>query len=291
MQESLWEPVTVAEMQEKADEVMRKAKEQFKPVRTFACFSGGNDSTAMVKLVENHIDAAVHIKTGISVIDEGRTAFDHVKAFCEAEGIELIVLETPPSEYHSIILGELGKSPCQGFPSKAMHHVCYNRLKDRRIRDIQRNYSKKGETVLLVSGVRAQESARRARTSSKSIERPEKGRIAWANPITTLTSGDLAQIRQHYGLPQCDPSACIHMSGECLCGAFAKPGELEEIEFWFPETGKYIRELEAEVEKAGMPNCKWGQPPKKVVVLEMFEEVGPLCQGCQAKHEDRKDVS
>lgn len=25
-----------------------------------------------------------------------------------------------------------------------------------------------------------------------------------------------------------------HMSGECLCGAFAKPGELDEIRFWYP---------------------------------------------------------
>jgi hypothetical protein len=90
------------------------------------------------------------------------------------------------------------------------------------------------------------------------------------------------------------------MSGECLCGAFAKPGELKEIETWFPETGKRIRELERKVAAAGFP---WGweeSPPPwwgkvkhaekagqdDAFQSELDSEVQMLCTSCQFKHEN-----
>ena len=41
------------------------------------------------------------------------------------------------------------------------------------------------------------------------------------------------------------------MSGECLCGSFAKPGEREELAFWFPDFESQLRQLETRV--AGVP--------------------------------------
>ena len=61
----------------------------------------------------------------------------------------------------------------------------------------------------------------------------------------------------HYGVPRNPVVDLIHKSGECLCGAFAKPNELREIEYWYPEVGKRIRDLEAKVRAAGFP---WGCP-------------------------------
>jgi hypothetical protein len=53
------------------------------------------------------------------------------------------------------------------------------------------------------------------------------------------------------------------MSGECLCGAFAKPGELEMIRFFFPDTAAEIDELERKA-KAAKKHCVWGtRPPRK----------------------------
>lgn len=69
----------------------------------------------------------------------------------------------------------------------------------------------------------------------------------------------------------------LHMSGECLCGAFAKPDELEEIRFWFPEVAAEIDRLEAEVAAAGHrePFCRWGHGQGKPT-----EKTGPLCTSC-----------
>jgi hypothetical protein len=60
-------------------------------------------------------------------------------------------------------------------------------------------------------------------------------------------------------LPLNEVTEHLHMSGECLCGAYAKPGELDEVEFFYPHAAEPLRKLEAEAEAAGVPYCKWGQ--------------------------------
>jgi hypothetical protein len=94
--------------------------------------------------------------------------------------------------------------------------------------------------------------------------------------------------RQEMGLSQCDGAALIHKSGECLCGAY-KPkagSSLEEIAYWFPKTGEYIRSLEREARSMGKPYCEYGKPhlPKKQ------KPVGPLCQGCELFREPQNEV-
>ena len=100
-------------------------------------------------------------------------------------------------------------------------------------------------------------------------------RTFWCNPIIHFGSRAMLEARESFEVPQCEASSLIHKSGECLCGAFAKPGELEELEYWFPETGAYIRSLEREAEKAGKPYCKWGHGLNKTT-----RPVGPLCSEC-----------
>jgi hypothetical protein len=111
------------------------------------------------------------------------------------------------------------------------------------------------------------------------IEAP-RGRLsrcAWANPISGFTTLDLANYRQKHEIALSKPSALIHKSGECLCGAFAKPGELEELEYWFPKTGAYIRQMEKEAQKLGKKYCRWGWGHDR---RSGVAAPGPLCQGC-----------
>lgn len=72
----------------------------------------------------------------------------------------------------------------------------------------------------------------------------------------------------------CRPAA--HMSGECLCGSFAKPGELDEIGEWFPDVAATIRALETEVRAAGFPEplCRWGHGEGRASAK------GRLCSSC-----------
>ncbi len=270
------------ELAEEAGELLAKVKEQVKPKLTLALFSGGNDSTAMLSLVKDQVDAAVHIRTGTGI----ESTFTHVRETCEAWGVRLIVLETDPAVYRKLVLrgafkrrdGTIGVG--QGFPGPALHYICYHHLKQARLRELQRDYSKRGERLLLVSGVRRKESKRR----SKSVEKKEWSgpdhearRCWWANPLVNFTGEDMLRIREAAELPRCEAAALIHKSGECLCGAFAKPGELEELEFWFPAVGQQIRDLEREAEQAGKRYCRWGHG----AIQGESKPVGPLCSGCE----------
>jgi hypothetical protein len=80
----------------------------------------------------------------------------------------------------------------------------------------------------------------------------------------------------HPDVPRNPASDLIHMSGECLCGAFAHPGELDEIGEWYPDVVAEIRALEAEARAAGIPEpfCRWGHGEGKP------SEVGRACGNC-----------
>lgn len=80
----------------------------------------------------------------------------------------------------------------------------------------------------------------------------------------------------------------FHMSGECLCGAFATEDELQEIAGWFPDVAVHIQDLERKVEQAGHPACRWGKrPPKRLQDEALFDGrdyTAPqqmLCLGCE----------
>lgn len=66
---------------------------------------------------------------------------------------------------------------------------------------------------------------------------------------------DCGHAREFAGIPRNPVSERLGKSGECLCGAYAKPGDLAEIEFWYPETAARIRSLETKAHAAGFP---WG---------------------------------
>ena len=132
------------------------------------------------------------------------------------------------------------------------------------------------DRVLFVSGIRVHESARRARRALSSQVRCE-GSIVWVQPILEFDDKEMLNYRLCFDLPQCEASALLHRSGEGLCGAFANPNELKEIELWFPSIGIRIRDYEARLKAAGAKNCEWGGSGRK----NRADPPGPLCSGCR----------
>ena len=82
-------------------------------------------------------------------------------------------------------------------------------------------------------------------------------------------------------MPRNEVSALLHMSGECLCGAFAHEGELDEIGDWSPDVAVGIRALEEEALAAGIPpeRCRWGWGAGR----ERPSRTGPMCSSCDAR--------
>lgn len=253
--------------------------------RVFAMFSGGHDSLTATHIAAQHpkFVAAVHINTGIG-IEQTR---QFVRDTCEENGWPLLEYRaTDQGQDYDEIVRE------HGFPgsNEIGHRAMYSRLKERPLRQLFRDYrGHPRERLVLVSGCRQQESTRRMGNVS-AIQ--QDGRKVWAAPIWTWSKSDCNDYIAAQGLKRNEVVDLLHMSGECLCGAFATPDELDEIALWFPEEADRIRLLEAEVMAAGFP-WRWCESPpqwwrEQKRGQAFFWDMAPscdmtMCQDCEAR--------
>ena len=192
----------------------------------------------------------------------------------------------PPagSTYRELVLDK-------GFPGPAMHFLMYQRLKERCLMQARRQLVTNGrkQRVVFLSGRRRTESARRANVP----EIARQGSIVWVSPMVNWTKVDMNTYREMMGdVPRNEVSDLIHMSGECLCGAFAKFGELDEIEMWFPEVARAIKDLEVEVAATGKfpeKRCQWGWGAGTRITDDM--KSGPLCTSCDTRRAEGEQLS
>jgi 3'-phosphoadenosine 5'-phosphosulfate sulfotransferase (PAPS reductase)/FAD synthetase len=226
-------------------------------------FSGGNDSTVMAHLFRGYATHAIHANTGIGI--EKTRQF--VRDTCAEWHLPLI--EVHGESYRDLVLDK-------GFPGPAMHWKMYQRLKERALDKARHELevaNKRKICALYLAGRRREESRRR----EDIVLHERDGSVIWASPMANWTKLDLNTYRLMHDVPLNDVTQNIHMSGECLCGAFAKPGELDEIAYFYPEVAAEIRALQDEVRAAGHPEeiCVWGhgQGRKK-------SRSGKLCSSC-----------
>lgn len=234
-------------------------------------YSGGNDSTCLAHMFRGRADVAVHANTTIGI--EETRAF--VRETCASWGLELREYFPPEgSSYRDLVLD-------QGFPGPGMHWKMYQRLKERCLRQARKQIvsDPRRERVVFLAGRRRTESARRANVPELNRE----GSVVWVSPLVNWTKTDLFTYRDWAGdVPRNRVSDLIHMSGECLCGAFAHKDELAEVEMFFPEVAAEIRSLEDEVRAAGHPEkkCRWGWGATEKLTPEDLRS-GPLCSSCE----------
>lgn len=238
-------------------------------------WSGGNDSNTLAHMMRSILTHAGHANTGIGI--EDTRAF--VRETCKAWGLPLIE-KRPPISYEALVLE-------RGFPGPAQHYKMYQRLKERCFRQIRAELvgNPRKERVLFVAGRRRDESRRRAGKAGKDqIPLYERdGSIVWVSPMANWTKLDINTYRMvHPDVPHNPVSDHIHMSGECLCGSFAKPGELDSIEFFYPEVVKYIKKLEIKVAAKGIAEerCTWGWGAYRKGRIVKPSRTGRACSSC-----------
>jgi 3'-phosphoadenosine 5'-phosphosulfate sulfotransferase (PAPS reductase)/FAD synthetase len=256
-------------------------------------FSGGNDSTTLAHLFRERATHAAHANTGIGIEQTRR----YVRDTCASWATPLLEHHPRPGEsYEDLVLDRVrARNPRTrpdarpypgGFPGPAMHFFVYQRLKERALERVRSELvvNPYRQRVIFLAGRRADESGRRKGLALKDpIER--RGSIVWVSPLINWTKADLNAYRRiHPDVPRNEVSDLLHMSGECLCGAFAHSGELEEIEMWFPNVAAEIRELEQRALDAAVAppeRCRWGWGAGK----ERPSKAGALCTSCNARFE------
>ncbi len=267
------------------DDLICQVLADHQPVARWCLVSGGHDSTVVAWRCQEHYTGLAFIDTGTAVPG----VRDFVHEFALWLGKPLTVLETPADVYRRIVLGGVNpktgtvKRPL-GFPGPAQHTRCYVELKERQIERLVRE-SKDGHDrrarVLAITGIRRAESQRRRRREP--ITR--RGSLVFANPLIDWTNADMRAARIENSIPESDVSALLHRSGECNCGAFAAPGEREELQQLWPEWfDRAISSLEREAVNRALPCARWGT---RCDLRSQHEGVigdpGELCGDCQLR--------
>jgi 3'-phosphoadenosine 5'-phosphosulfate sulfotransferase (PAPS reductase)/FAD synthetase len=269
-------------------------------------FSGGNDSVIVGHLLRGRYDAVLHVNTGTGIPETTQ----HVRDVAAAWGDTLHELH-PKNSYRDLVLGKViastgpnaGKRAVwKGFPGPAGHKVMYRHLKDEPLMRFRRELlgdqkrlpRKDRKRVLYLGGMRWAETDRRFR-NAEAID-PD-GSIVWVSPLVHWTDAHMREYRARHrceqdhehaehrlcfdgALPLNHVTVDLHMSGECLCLAYAKPGEPDEIEFFYPHAAAPMRALEQEAEAAGIKACRWGRKPPGEASAS--SPAGRLCSSCVA---------
>lgn len=224
-------------------------------------FSGGNDSTTLAHLFRSRATHAAHANTTIG-IEETR---EYVRETCAGWALPLVE-ELPDDTYEDLVLGRVTSREGVpiwpgGFPGPGAHAIAYQRLKERALDKVRHTLgfaNARDRFAVFIAGRRRQESERREDVPLHEAD----GTVVWISPLAMWTKPDLNTYRlSHDDVPTNPVTAKIHMSGECLCGAFAHPGELEELRYWYPATAAYLDDLGARARALGIVDERftyWG---------------------------------
>lgn len=246
-------------------------------------FSGGNDSTVLAHLFRNRATHAAHANTGVGV-EQTR---EFVRKVCKAWDLPLLERKAPRKEdsYWHMVLE-------RGFPGPGQHFKMFQRLKERALRVVRNEIlaGRRDARVVFLAGRRRTESGRRANVP----EFERQGSIVWISPLVNWTKPDLSMYRRMMGdVPRNEVSDLIHMSGECLCGAFSHAGERGEVAAFFPLAFDQITELEERLkDRTDLPEhvktWGWGGDKASLAASRAWAKrpkSGKLCGTCVTRAE------
>lgn len=230
--------------------------------KCYGLLSGGKDSTSMCQVLHEagKLEACVALETGLATPDWK----EFVIKLCEERNWPLEFYQTNES-YESLVSK-------YGFPGPTKHSWFMRYLKGRAVAQ----FKKYRPRAILASGVRQDESVKRfANVRPVGIWEG----VPTLAPIFDWTTEETWAFFRDRGFERAPAYSTLQISGDCLCGAYAREGEFEALKFHYPETGKFLTELGESIQNKHPQRCEWGwgwkQPIKKKTEIENF-----LCVEC-----------
>ncbi len=204
-------------------------------------FSGGKDSLvachkAWKKGIMNEV---LYCKTGVGLNEE------YVRGICDSFGWKLNIVEPAEHETFDKFVERFS------FPHQGMHSAVMGFLKWHPMRKWHSIQKKSGRDIVFLSGRRKKESARRLRMKSNKERVTTEGMTFWSYIFDMETVAVWDYLKEN-DLKRSNTYDTMHLSGDCLCGAFSSKGESDFLQIFHPELAAKFLALE---KKFG---GKWG---------------------------------
>jgi len=212
-------------------------------------YSGGKDSGIALdytaKYFPDNFKGVIFADTGIGT----QATIDFVKKYCKERNYPLNIVKpenvirkktSVPFSYKNLVMR-------YGFPSPSGHTMVMQQLKLFPIRQFIHQRIKAGEKPCIITGIRKKESARRNRTYFTPIDKD--GKMVYVKPLFYKTNEWVYRYFVQNDVKRSPVYETLHISGDCLCGCFAKKGEAKLIQMFHPEVYDKILKLEAEFKK------------------------------------------
>lgn len=274
-------------IKDEPSQILRAAIEKYKPVKVLLMLSGGHDSVTNAHVCANLLiswSIPFEVYHGDTTIGIPETQ-DYVQKICAQYGWKLNIRKPPKIEdhYDSIVKK-------YGFPgpTKSSHRYMYIRLKERALRRFVTHECKSDprarDNVLLCSGVRRQES--QIRMGYAHVMTKDNSRC-WVNPIFYWSEEACRSYMHQHNIPRNPVKDLMCISGECLCGAWAKKEEWIELQIHFPAVAAKINALRILAAENGHP-WGWASGPKEWAAAEAAKRqlsFNFMCAGCEMKKE------
>jgi 3'-phosphoadenosine 5'-phosphosulfate sulfotransferase (PAPS reductase)/FAD synthetase len=210
--------------------------------KCWALVSGGKDSLSNAQALDEagRLYACIAIKTHLCTPDWEQFVIDT----CNQRKWGLEIYEAEPTAYEDYVQK-------YGFPGPSKHRQVMTELKGKVIRKFRRAWPK----AILASGVRSDESTKRAATT-KPVGFWEGAPIL--APIYDWTTDETWAFFRDRGFERAPAYSTLQISGDCLCGAYAREDEFRAIEFHYPEVAGRLKALGEAVKEKHPTRCQWG---------------------------------
>lgn len=271
-----------------------RAVAQYSPKYTCVMFSGGDDSlTALyvASVLGIKIDFILHGNTGTGL----RKTTEFVRSTAQKFSATYIEA-TAGSAYEDYVRRK-------GFfgTGRDAHTFSYHVLKRGPIQAaISKNirHGRKSINVLLLNGIRLEESENRMDNFAGKEIRPDVGVKSniWVNIIQNWSKKECLTFLQDLDVERNPVSVKLGRSGECMCGTMQNMADRVKASEFDAEWGQWLNDLERDVVKK-FP-WRWGSNAMSAkrrkdmseshILFDSEDNFMPMCVGCKSKFNNRE---
>jgi len=270
--------------------------------KVYGLCSGGKDSMSACAVAHEirPLDGIVLVDTTIVARNgDDKPSYIAAKNFAKELGVPFICikpLETLKKGFEYVpCVGKYGtgkvfENYCKeyGFPHANLHNQVFRFLKKKALVGFVMSITKQKERVAFISGVRGKESKRRLDNAQLIGIDEDTPRIVWIAPIYYWTTEQAYAFVKEHNYRLSESYTALHLSGDCLCGAYADKTETFLLKQFYPDTAKQIADIEKVASKRHKGLHHWGNGQSMESTLKtksLSENFG--CAECEMRFKEQ----